>query len=198
MAGKVKNLGSKIKGKKKMAVRLKEEYENKIIADLMEKLGYKNKMEVPRIEKIVINVGMGEMAHQKDLIEPIRDEIATIAGQRPALRRSKQSISNFKIRDGAPVGYKVTLRKARMYEFLDRLINFVIPRIRDFRGVSRTAFDQHGNYSLGIKEQTIFPELELDKVVTTHGMDVCIVTTAETKDEGMALLESFGMPFAKK
>ncbi len=179
-------------------IRLKDEYENRIIPALMERFGFKNKMEVPRLEKIVINVGIGEMAHQKDLIEPIRNELATISGQRPALTRAKKSISNFKIRDGSPVGYKVTLRGKRMYEFLDRLINFVIPRIRDFRGVPKGSFDQHGNYTLGIKEQVIFPELELDKIPMTHGMDVCFVTTADNKDEAYALLESFGMPFAKK
>jgi len=178
--------------------RLREEYENKIVSALMEKFGYKNKMDVPRLSKIVVNVGMGEMAQQKDLIESTRDELAVLTGQRPALTRSKKSISNFKIRDGAPVGYKVTLRKERMYEFLDRLINFVIPRIRDFRGVSRTAFDRQGNYTLGIKEQTIFPELELDKVAVTHGMDISFVSSAATKEETKSLLESFGMPFAKK
>ncbi|MDP8298466.1 MAG: 50S ribosomal protein L5 [Candidatus Tantalella remota] len=179
-------------------VRIKEQYEKEIVPQLMDKFGYKNKMQVPRMDKIVINVGMGAMAHQKDLIEPIRDELATIAGQKPALARAKKSVSNFKIRDGAPVGYKVTLRKVRMYEFLDRLINFVIPRIRDFRGVSATAFDQNGNYTLGIKEQVIFPELELDKLPVTHGMDICIVTTAKTKEEARGLLEGFGMPFVKK
>lgn len=179
-------------------VRLKKEYEEKIVPALMEKFGHKNRMDVPHLKKIVVNVGMGEMAHQKDLIESIREELATITGQKPTLRRSKKSISNFKIRDGAPVGYKVTLRKARMYEFLDRLINFVIPRIRDFRGVSTTAFDERGNYTLGIKEQTIFPELELDKIPVTHGMDITFVTNAKTKEEGMSLLEGFGMPFAKK
>ena len=181
-----------------MTTKIKELYDKEIVPSLTEKFGYKNRMQVPHLEKIVINIGMGEMAHQKDLIEPIRDELAAIAGQRPALTRSKKSISNFKIRDGAPVGYKVTLRKVRMYEFLDRLINFVIPRIRDFRGVSRTGFDQNGNYTLGIKEQVIFPELELDKIPATHGMDICFVTTAKTKEEAMGLLEGFGMPFAKK
>jgi len=178
--------------------RLKELYEKEIMTELMQEFKYKNKMEVPKLEKIVINVGMGEMAHQKDLIEPIRDELAVITGQRPVLTRSKKSISNFKIRDGAPVGYKVTLRKELMYEFLDRLINFVIPRIRDFRGVSRTAFDGNGNYTLGIKEQTIFPELELDKIPIAHGMDISFVTTAATREESMGLLKGFGMPFAKK
>ncbi len=177
---------------------LKELYDKEVIPALMKKWGYSNKMQVPKLVKIVINVGLGEMAHQKELVDPIREEIAIIAGQRPALVRSKKSISNFKIRKGVPVGYKVTLRKKRMYEFMDRLVNFVIPRIRDFRGVSRTAFDQTGNYALGIKEQVIFPELEADKMPVTHGMDICFVTTAKTKDEGMSLLEAMGMPFSKK
>ena len=178
--------------------RLKEEYENTVMPGLIEKFGYENKMDVPRLTKIVVNVGLGEMAHQKDLIEPIRDELAALTGQRPVVTKAKKSISNFKIREGVPVGVKVTLRKAKMYEFMDRLINFVIPRIRDFRGVSRTAFDKQGNYTLGVKEQTIFPELELDKIPCTHGMDICFVTTAKTKEEAMSLLEGFGMPFAKK
>ncbi len=179
-------------------VRLKDSYEKEVIPALIEKFGYKNKMQVPKLEKIVLNVGMGEMSQQKDLIDSMRDELATIAGQRPRLTRARKSISNFKIRAGVPVGYKVTLRKQKMYEFLDRLINFVIPRIRDFRGVSRTAFDRNGNYTLGIKEQTIFPELELDKVAVTHGMDISFVTSAKTKDEAMSLLEGFGMPFSRK
>jgi large subunit ribosomal protein L5 len=178
--------------------RLKETYEKEIIPALIEKFGYKNKMDVPKLDKIVVNVGLGQMAHQKDLIEPVRDEMATLTGQRPLLIKSKKSISNFKIREGDPVGYKVTLRKVKMYEFLDRLINFVIPRIRDFRGVSANAFDQNGNYTLGVKEQTIFPELELDKLPIAHGMDICIVTTAKTKEEAKGLLAGFGMPFAEK
>lgn len=178
--------------------RLKDTYAREIVSEMMGKFGYKNKMQVPRLEKIVVNVGMGAMAHQKDLLEPIRNELATITGQRPQLRRSKKSISNFKIRAGVPVGYKVTLRKDSMYDFLDRLVNFVIPRIRDFRGVSRSGFDQHGNYTLGIKDQTIFPEIELDKIPVSHGMDICFVTTAKNKEEAMGLLEAFGMPFTKK
>ncbi|MBD3379228.1 MAG: 50S ribosomal protein L5 [Candidatus Omnitrophica bacterium] len=178
--------------------RLKEEYLNSIVPTMMEKFGYKNRMQVPKLEKIVINVGLGAMAHQKELIEPVRDEIAAISGQKPLLTKAKKSISNFKIRDGAPVGYKVTLRRSRMYEFLDRLVNFVIPRIRDFRGVSVSAFDQHGNYTLGVKDQSIFPELNLDKIPMAHGLDICFVTTAGNKQEAKALLESFGMPFAKK
>jgi large subunit ribosomal protein L5 len=178
--------------------RLKEAYEKEIVSALTDKFGYTNRMQVPRIQKIVVNVGMGQMAHQKDLIEPIRNELAAITGQRPQLTRARKSISNFKIRAGVPVGYKVTLRKEKMYEFLDRLINFVIPRIRDFRGVSRAGFDQNGNYTLGIKEQSIFPELELDKITVSHGMDICFVTTARNKEEAQGLLEAFGMPFTKK
>jgi len=176
---------------------LVKKYKEEIIPALMEKFGYSNTMQAPRITKVVVNVGMGDMAQEKELIEKVRDELAIITGQKPKLTRSRLSISNFKIRAGAPVGYKVTLRGLRMYEFLDRLINFCMPRIRDFRGVSRTAFDKNGNYTLGIHEQTIFPELDLNKIPRAHGMDISIVTTAETKDESMELLEKFGMPFAK-
>ena len=179
-------------------VRYAEEYKKEIIPRLMKKFGYSNPMQAPKITKVVVNVGMGAMAQEKDLVEKVRDEMAIITGQRPRLTRSRISISNFKIRDGAPVGYKTTLRGVRMYEFLDRLINFCIPRIRDFRGVSSTAFDQNGNYTLGVKEQTIFPELDLNKIPRTHGMDICIVTTAKTKEESKELLEAFGMPFEKR
>ncbi|MGB2599221.1 MAG: 50S ribosomal protein L5 [Candidatus Omnitrophota bacterium] len=179
-------------------VRLKEEYKNEIVPRMMERYGYKNAMQVPRVDKIVINVGLGEMANEKDLIEPVRDGIAKISGQRPALTRAKKSISNFQIRDGSAVGFKVTLRGERMYEFLDRLINVVIPRIRDFRGVPRTSFDQQGNYTLGVREHTIFPEIDPDKVKMVHGMDISIVTTAKTKEEATGLLENFGMPFVGK
>jgi large subunit ribosomal protein L5 len=178
--------------------RLRDEYNEKIVPKMVETFGYKNKMEVPRVDKIVVNVGMGEMAHDKDLIEPVRKGIEAITGQRPALTRSKKSISNFKIREGSAVGFKATLRRDRMYEFLDRLINVVIPRIRDFRGVPRTSFDQNGNYTLGIEEHTIFPEIDLDKTKQVHGMDICIVTTARTKEEAMGLLENFGMPFVRQ
>ncbi len=175
--------------------RLQEEYKSKIVPELKEKLGLKNSMQVPKIEKVVVNVGMGEMSQDKDLISKVREELAIITGQTPKLTRSRLSISNFKIREGAPVGYKVTLRGVRMYEFLDRLINFCIPRIRDFRGISRKSFDSNGNYTLGIKEQTIFPELDLDKIPMSHGMDISIVTSAKEKETAMALLEAFGMPF---
>lgn len=179
-------------------VRLLEEYKTNIVPRMTKKFGYTSSMQVPRLKKIVVNIGMGEMAHEKELIESVREELAIITGQRPALRISKKSISNFKIRQGSPVGYMVTLRGARMYEFLDRLVNFCMPRIRDFRGVPTTSFDQGGNYSLGIKEQTIFPELDLDKIPRAHGMDICLVTSAKTKEETMELLEAFGMPFASK
>ena len=178
--------------------RYKDKYKNEIIPMLTKEFGYKNIAVVPRLEKIVINVGMGELSQQKDLVESIRDELATIAGQKPVITRAKLSISNFKIREGMPVGYKVTLRKDRMYNFLDRLVNFVIPRIRDFRGVSDTAFDSMGNYTLGLKDQSIFPELELDKVSITHGMDISFVTSCKTKKEAMALLKGFNMPFVKR
>ena len=178
--------------------RLMEEYKKVMIPRLMQEMKYKNSMQVPKITKVVVNIGMGEMANEKDLIEKVRDELAIITGQRPVLRKARKSISNFKIRMGSPVGYKVTLRGKMMYEFLDRLINFAIPRIRDFRGLSRTAFDERGNYSIGIKEQTIFPELDLDKIPRSHGMDICIVTSAKNKEEALPLLEAFGVPFTRK
>jgi len=176
---------------------LKDEYYAAVAPRLKEAFGHKNIMSIPHIEKIVVNIGMGEMAQNKDIVESLRDELAAITGQRPVLRRSKKAISNFKLRAGAPVGYKVTLRKKRMYEFLERLINFSMPRIRDFRGVPRSGFDERGNYTLGIKEQTIFPEIDLDKAPLIHGMDITIVTTANNPEEGLKLLEAFGMPFTK-
>ncbi|KJJ84336.1 Ribosomal protein L5 [Candidatus Omnitrophus magneticus] len=176
----------------------KEIFFSVVVPDLKKKLGYKNNMQVPQIKKVVINIGMGAMAHEKDLVESVRDELALLSGQKPALARARKAISNFKIRIGVPVGYKVTLRGKRMYEFLAMLINFAMPRIRDFRGVSKSAFDEQGNYSLGIKEQTIFPTLNLDKAPKIHGLDVCIVTSAKSKDEGIVLLEAMGMPFTKK
>ncbi|MBF0493934.1 MAG: 50S ribosomal protein L5 [Candidatus Omnitrophica bacterium] len=176
---------------------LKEEYSKTIVPHLMKKFSYKSTMQVPRLKKIVVNIGAGEMAHEKDLMENLREELAAITGQKPKVIKARKSISNFKIREGSLVGLKVTLRRERMYEFLDRLINFCMPRIRDFRGVPRASFDEGGNYSLGIKEQNIFPEVDLNKLKMTHGMDICIVTSAPTKEEAFALLEAFGMPFAK-
>ncbi len=178
--------------------RLKERYDKEILPELKKNLGYENLMQVPRLEKVVINVGLGELAHEKDLMKPVREDLATITGQRPLITRAKKSIANFNIREGAPVGLKVTLRGKRMYEFIDRLINFVIPRIRDFRGVSKKAFDQSGNYTLGLKDQSVFPELDLDKIKLSHGMDICFVTTANSPEEAKELLKSFGMPFVRK
>ena len=178
--------------------RLRQKYNDEIVPQLKDKFGYPNMMMIPGVKKIVINVGMGEMSQEKDLIDKVRDELSLLVGQKPALCRSRMSISNFKIRTGAPVGYKVTLRGARMYEFMDRLINFTIPRIRDFRGVSIKGFDRQGNYTLGVKEQTIFPELDLDKIPRVHGMDISFVTSANTKEEAFELLRLFGMPFSKK
>jgi large subunit ribosomal protein L5 len=157
--------------------RLKDEYNDVIVPRMMEKYGYKSKMQIPRVDKIIINVGMGEMANDKDLHDPIRGGLATITGQRPALTRAKKSIANFKIRIGSHV---------------------VIPRIRDFRGLPATSFDQQGNYTFGVKEHTIFPEIDLDKTKMVHGMDICIVTTAKTKEEAKELLDCFGMPFVRK
>jgi large subunit ribosomal protein L5 len=177
---------------------LKKDYQEVIVPKMMEKFGYKNTMQVPRIEKIVVNVGMGDMSQDKDLIDPVKKGLAAITGQMPVVTKAKKSISQFKIRDGSLVGMKVTLRRKMMYEFLDRLINVVIPRIRDFRGLPRTSFDESGNYTFGVKEHTIFPEIDLDKAKKVHGMDICIVMSAKTKEEAMDLLENFGFPFVRK
>jgi large subunit ribosomal protein L5 len=157
--------------------------------------GLKNAMEVPKIEKVVINVGMGAASQNIKLLDAAVDELGRITGQKPLVTKSKKAISNFKIRENMPIGAKVTLRGARMYEFLDRLINIAIPRIRDFRGVSNRSFDGRGNYTLGVKEQIIFPEIEYDKVEKIHGMDVCIVTTAPNNEQAKRLLQLMGMPF---
>ncbi len=153
---------------------------------------------VPRLEKIVVNVGMGEASQNPKLLDGISAEIATITGQKPIITHAKKSVSNFKLREGMPIGCKVTLRRDRMYEFFDKLINVAIPRIRDFRGISDKAFDGRGNYSLGIREQIIFPEIDYDKVEKIRGMDITIVTSAETDEEARALLSQFGMPFRRK
>ncbi len=178
--------------------RMAKKYKEEVIPEMMSRFGYKSVMQVPRIEKIVINMGIGEGARDIKLLEKAMDELAMITGQRPSIRRARKAISNFKIRKGMPVGCKVTLRRARMYEFLDRFINVILPRLRDFRGVPRNSFDGRGNYNLGISEQTIFPELDLDKVDRVQGMDIAFVTTAKTDEEAMALLELMGMPFRKR
>ncbi|MGH7589081.1 MAG: 50S ribosomal protein L5 [Gemmatimonadota bacterium] len=178
--------------------RLKQTYERSIRSQMMKEFGYDNPHQVPRIEKIVINVGMGDAIDNPKLLDTTVSELAAITGQRPTVTRAKKSISNFRLREGMSIGAKVTLRGNRMYEFLDRLINVAIPRIRDFRGVPTRSFDGRGNYTLGIKEQLIFPEVDYDKVDKVHGMDITIVTTAERDDEAMALLTSFGMPFRRQ
>ena len=178
--------------------RMAKKYKEEVIPEMMNRFGYKSVMQVPRIEKIVINMGIGEGARDIKILEKAMNELAMITGQRPSIRRARKAISNFKIRKGMPVGCKVTLRRARMYEFLDRFINIILPRLRDFRGVPRNSFDGRGNYNLGISEQTIFPELDLDKVDRVQGMDIAFVTTAKTDEEAMALLELMGMPFRKR
>ena len=177
--------------------RLKEKYQNEIVDALMKKFGYKNIMEVPKLDKVVINRGVGEAKENAKLLDAAVKDMETIAGQKTVLTRAKNSVANFKIREGMPIGCKVTLRGEKMYEFVDRLINLSLPRVRDFRGVNPNAFDGRGNYALGIKEQLIFPEIEYDKVDKVRGMDVIFVTTAKTDEEARELLTQFNMPFAK-
>ncbi len=175
--------------------RLQEHYRKTVVPKLSEKFGYKNPMQVPRITKITLNMGVGETTADKKVIENAVADMTKIAGQKPVITKAKKSISTFKIRDGYPVGCKVTLRRHQMYEFLDRLINISLPRVRDFRGVSGRSFDGRGNYSMGVKEQIIFPEIEYDKIDALRGMDITITTTARTNEEARALLEAFSFPF---
>ena len=175
--------------------RLREHYRTQVVPDLMKKFGYKTVMQVPRVEKITLNMGVGETTTDKKILDNAVADMTRIAGQKPVVTKARKSIANFKVRAGFPVGCMVTLRGARMYEFLDRLVNIAIPRIRDFRGVSNRAFDGRGNYSLGIKEQIIFPEIEYDKIDALRGMNVAIITTAKTDDEARALLAAFRFPF---
>lgn len=177
--------------------RLKEQYQNEIVDALTKKFEYKNVMEVPKLSKIVINMGVGEAKENAKILETAMKDMETIAGQKPIATKAKNSIANFKLREGMPIGCKVTLRGDRMYEFLDRLVNLSLPRVRDFRGVNPNAFDGRGNYALGIKEQLIFPEIEYDKVDKVRGMDIIFVTTAKTDEEARELLTQFNMPFAK-
>jgi large subunit ribosomal protein L5 len=176
--------------------RLQEKYEKEIIPAMIEKFGYKNIMEVPKLEKIVINMGVGEAKENQKVLESAVSDLTIISGQKPILTRSKKSVANFKIRENMAIGCKVTLRKIRMYEFADKLMSIALPRVRDFRGVSSKAFDGRGNYSLGIKEQLIFPEMEYDKIDKLRGMDIIFVTTANTDEEARELLRFLGMPFA--
>ncbi len=177
--------------------RLKEFYKEKVLPELMSDLSYKSVMEVPRIEKITLNIGLGEAVSDKKVVEHAVKDLTAISGQKPVVTFARKSIAGFKIRDGWPIGCKVTLRKDRMYEFLDRLISIAIPRIRDFRGLNRKSFDGRGNYSMGIKEQIIFPEVDYDKIDAIRGMDISITTSAKTDDEARALLEKFNLPMKK-
>lgn len=177
--------------------RLKEMYLNEIVPAMTKKFGYKNVMEVPKIEKVVINMGVGEAKDNAKLLESAAKDLEIISGQKPVITKAKKSIANFKLREGMSIGCKVTLRGERMYEFVDRLINLALPRVRDFRGVNPNAFDGRGNYALGIREQLIFPEIDFDKVDKVRGMDIIFVTTAKTDEEARELLTQFGMPFRK-
>ncbi len=178
-------------------VRLQERYEKEVVPAMIEKFGYKNVMEVPKLEKIVINMGVGEARENQKVLEAAVSDLTLISGQKPILTRAKKSVANFKIRENMPLGCKVTLRKAKMYEFADKLVSIALPRVRDFRGVSSKAFDGRGNYSLGIKEQLLFPEIEYDKIDKVRGMDIIFVTSANTDEEARELLRFLGMPFAQ-
>lgn len=180
-----------------MTSRLREKYENEVTKSLMERFQYKNVMEVPRLEKVVINMGIGEARDNPKALESAVKELEIITGQKPIVTKAKKSIANFKLREGMNVGTKVTLRGERMYHFLDKLMNIALPRVRDFRGISNTSFDGRGNYALGIREQLIFPEIEYDMVDAIRGLDIVIVTTAETDEEARVFLEEMGMPFRK-
>lgn len=180
-----------------MTSRLKDKYENEVVDYLMEKFGYKNIMQVPKLEKIVINIGLGEAKDNPKALESAINELTLISGQKPVVTTAKKSIANFKLREGHKIGCKVTLRGQKMYDFLDKLMNISLPRVRDFRGIKDTAFDGRGNYALGLKEQLIFPEIEYDKVDAIRGMDIVIVTTANTDEEAKSFLERMGMPFVK-
>ena len=178
--------------------RLKERYEQEIRPRLQQRFGYSSVMDVPKIEKITLNMGVGEAKQEARIMESAEEQLATIAGQKPSVRRARKSIANFKLREEMPVGVAVTLRDARMYEFLDRLMSVAIPRIRDFRGLSPRAFDGRGNYTIGVREQIIFPEIDYDAIDQVRGMDITITTTATTDEEAYALLEAFGMPFTRE
>lgn len=175
--------------------RLKKKYSDDIVKAMTEKFGYKNHMEVPRLEKITLNMGVGEASQDKKKVQTAAEEMERIAGQKPVITKAKKSIAQFKLRDGMPIGCKVNLRRDRMYEFLDRLVTIAMPRIRDFRGVNPKSFDGNGNYAMGIKEQIIFPEISYDKIEKVRGMDIIVTTTAKTDDEARELLKLFGFPF---
>ena len=194
---KEKAVGSTAVKPKDYIPRIKAMYHEKVIPAMMKEFGYKNPMQVPRVERIVLNIGMGEAVQNVKLLESAAAELEQITGQKPVLTRSKKAIAGFKLREGIPIGAKVTLRGARMHEFLDRLVSVALPRIRDFRGISSKAFDGRGNYTLGLKEQLAFPEIKYDDVASIHGMDITFVTTAQRNDEAKSLLAHLGMPFRK-
>ena len=177
--------------------RMKDYYKSEVAPALMEKFGYKSTMQIPKLDKIVVNVGCGEAKDNSKVVDAIVKDISTITGQHPTICRARKSVANFKLREGVTIGVKVTLRGDRMYEFLDRLFNVALPRVRDFRGINPNAFDGRGNYNMGLKEQLIFPEIEFDKIDKVRGMDICFVTTATTDEEGRELLRLMGAPFAK-
>ncbi len=177
--------------------RLQEKYQNSVKTELAKKFAYKSSMEIPKVEKIVINMGVGDAVANSKVLDDAVEELTQITGQKPVVTKAKKSIANFKLREGMPIGCKVTLRGVRMYEFLDKLVSIALPRVRDFHGVNGNSFDGRGNYTLGVKEQLIFPEINFDKVKKVRGMDIVIVTTAKTDEEGRALLGLMGMPFRK-
>jgi large subunit ribosomal protein L5 len=177
--------------------RLKEKYKNEVKSALMEKFSYKSVMEIPKVEKIVVNMGLGSAKENPKVLQAAVAELATITGQKPVVTKAKKSVANFKVREGMSVGAKVTLRGEKMYEFMDRIFNIALPRVRDFRGTNPNAFDGRGNYTLGVKEQLMFPEIEYDKVDAIRGMDITFVSTAKTDEEARELLKSLGMPFSK-
>jgi len=181
----------------KYVARLRKEYDETIVPAMIEKFGYKNRMEVPRLDKIVLNMGVGEATQDKKKVETASQEMELIAGQKPVITKAKKSIAQFKLREGMPIGVKVTLRRERMYEFLDRLVTIALPRVRDFRGLNPKSFDGRGNYAMGLKEQLVFPEINYDRIEKVRGMDIIVTTTANTDDEARELLRLFNFPFPK-
>jgi large subunit ribosomal protein L5 len=179
----------------KYVARLRADYDSRIVPAMIEKFGYKNRMEVPRLDKIVINMGVGEATQDKKKVETAASEMELIAGQKPVVTKAKKSIAQFKLREGMPIGVKVTLRRERMYEFLDRLVTIALPRVRDFRGLNPKSFDGRGNYAMGLKEQLVFPEINYDRIEKVRGMDIIVTTTAKTDDEARELLRLFNFPF---
>jgi large subunit ribosomal protein L5 len=181
----------------KYVARMRAEFDERIVPAMIEKFGYKNRMEVPRLDKIVINMGVGEATQDKKKVETAAQEMELIAGQKPVITKAKKSIAQFKLREGMPIGVKVTLRRERMYEFLDRLVTIALPRVRDFRGLNPKSFDGRGNYAMGLKEQLVFPEINYDRIEKVRGMDIIVTTTAKTDDEARELLRLFNFPFPK-